>query len=450
MRLLKRIFFLLLILPFQVVSQSSLLWENLHCPNNYDPISLYFDTTQNNLYMLSSWSDSSRISKWDGATWVTLPFTGCSSGLNLTNYNGELLAATGGCFSILKLNGTNWQPFQSILPNNNVNCFLQNGNDLYIGGVFDSIGASAIRCVSKWNGSSWEAFGNFPYSTSFGFNNVRSLAMYMGDLIAGGLIGDNAGNVVNIVKWDGFSWSALGGGIHGGMDDVFDMIIYNNELYVAGSFTKAHGNVGNYIQKWDGNWHEVGGGVMGLFGGNGQIWDLEVHENALYATGYFSTAGGVPAQHIAKWDGTNWCSLGTELANAICLTKSSTDLYVGGGFKVINGDSTGSITKWIGGNYVDTCGFIPIGIEEMTISTELKVYPNPATNQITLEFNINTSKDTFIEINNILGQSVKKTVNSFPIGVNMMEIDLSELPKGLYFIQLQNDNKISSKKIIKQ
>ncbi len=33
----------------------------------------------------------------------------------------------------------------------------------------------------------------------------------------------------------------------------------------------------------------------------------------LYAGGGFTTAGGAPASHIAKWDGTTWATLGSGM-----------------------------------------------------------------------------------------------------------------------------------------
>lgn len=427
-----------------------MLWDNLHCPSYYDPINIYYDSTQNYLYSLSSFSDSCRVSRWNGTNWTNLPFTGCSYGLSLTNFQGDILLGGGGCYSILKWDGVNWQPFQPTLPNGNIYSFLRNGTDLYVGGTFDSIGSAGVKSIAKWNGTSWNAVGNLPYSSSFGLNTVRAMTLFQGNIVAGGLIADNGGNVINIIQWDGFTWSTLGSGIHGGMDDVLDMIVYNNELYVAGTFTIADGNYGNYIQKWDGfNWSSVGGGVIGDFGGNGQIFDLEVYDNFLYAVGVFSSAGGIPAPQIAKWDGTNWCSLGTELTHATCLTKSTSDLYVGGGFKLINGDSTGPVTKWIGTTYVDTCGNLT-GIENLNSSnTEFFIYPNPATNNFTIEFNLIDNKNVSIELKNILGQTIKEISTSLSPGKNSIEIDLSDLPKGVYFVQLQSNSKLYSKKVIR-
>ena len=38
---------------------------------------------------------------------------------------------------------------------------------------------------------------------------------------------------------------------------------------------------------------------------------LAVSGTNLYAGGYFTKAGGVPANYIAKWDGSAWSALGS-------------------------------------------------------------------------------------------------------------------------------------------
>ncbi|OFY86591.1 MAG: hypothetical protein A3F72_08945 [Bacteroidetes bacterium RIFCSPLOWO2_12_FULL_35_15] len=399
-------------------------------------------------------SDSSTsmyvIANWDGTTWSQMGTAPCTSNMTFINYNGELLLGSG-C-ATTKWDGINWISLSPSWPNG-VNCFLQYGNDLYIGGYFDSIGSIPIRAVAKWNGSSWGGLGTFPHQSGFN-THVNSLSFFMGELYACGLFLDFSGNVMNIARWNGANWVDVGGGIHGGMDDAVELAVYNGELYVAGTFTKSHGNTGNYIQRWNGtNWNEVGGGVIGDFGGNGQIFDLEVYNNALYATGVFSSAGGIPAPQIAKWDGTNWCTLGNEISAASCLTKSNTDLYVGWFYKILvgAGDTTGSVIKWIGGNYTDSCGNTT-GIEQFNNTNEiLTIYPNPAISQIAIEFDLVKIKNDFIEIKNILGQTVKIINNiAFTKGSNKIEIDVREFPSGLYFVQLQSENKIVNKKFVKQ
>ena len=43
---------------------------------------------------------------------------------------------------------------------------------------------------------------------------------------------------------------------------------------------------------------------------------LAVSGTNLYAGGDFTTAGGVPANHIAKWNGSAWSALGSGIDGA--------------------------------------------------------------------------------------------------------------------------------------
>jgi len=39
---------------------------------------------------------------------------------------------------------------------------------------------------------------------------------------------------------------------------------------------------------------------------------------ALYALGWFTTAGGVPATNAARWNGTNWSPVGAGVSTLLC------------------------------------------------------------------------------------------------------------------------------------
>src|ERR1043165_1572756 len=139
-------------------AQTSALWGNLNCPLKYFPNRAYYDTIQNKLFM--SATDSSGIGvvvSWDGATWAQMSAAPCSCTMSFIQYNGEVLLGNSSANSILKWNGTNWIPFTAILPDAGVNCFLQDGTDLYVGGNFNTVGGSPIRNIAKWDGLSWSA-----------------------------------------------------------------------------------------------------------------------------------------------------------------------------------------------------------------------------------------------------------------------------------------------------
>ena len=84
-------------------------------------------------------------------------------------------------------------------------------------------------------------------------------------------------------------------------------------LYVAGAFRLVDGWIeANGIARWDGTrWFPLGKGVANDEGGYPPaIKDIAVVGDDVYVGGGFQWAGDKRAQHIAKWDGTTWSSLG--------------------------------------------------------------------------------------------------------------------------------------------
>jgi hypothetical protein len=123
----------------------------------------------------------------------------------------------------------------------------------------------------------------------------------------------NAGAVAanNIAKWDGAAWSPLGTGMNAsvGALSVFDDGSGDGPaLYAGGSFTIAGGVATNYIAKWDGHeWAPLGSGLQGVL--FPRVETLSVFDDgsgggpALYAGGFFASAGGLPELSIARWQG---------------------------------------------------------------------------------------------------------------------------------------------------
>jgi hypothetical protein len=76
---------------------------------------------------------------------------------------------------------------------------------------------------------------------------------------------------------------------------VVALAVSGANLYTGGVFTTANGIAANYIAKWDGsNWTALGSGA------NNQVVALAVSGSDLYAGGYFGTAGGKVSPYIAR------------------------------------------------------------------------------------------------------------------------------------------------------
>ena len=88
----------------------------------------------------------------------------------------------------------------------------------------------------------------------------------------------------------------------------------------------------------------------------------------------------------------------------------------------------------------------PASINENKNPVLFDVYPNPVTNLCTISFN-NKYSDVNIEIYNTLGSKIK----DFKINnTKSFNINLSDLPKGIFIIKISADNLMLTKKIIKE
>ena len=86
---------------------------------------------------------------------------------------------------------------------------------------------------------------------------------------------------------------------------------------------------------------------------------------------------------------------------------------------------------------------ITTSINEHNDNNNIAIYPNPATNFIDIETDL---KDYSISIFDNMGKLISKE----KVNQNKIQIDISNFSNGLYFIQLQNNDKMISKKFIKE
>ena len=123
---------------------------------------------------------------------------------------------------------------------------LPNG-DLIAAGKFTAIGGSPVNHVARWNGASWSAIGG---GTNAWANSLA--VMPNGDLIIGGNFTAASGVAANrIARWDGSTWSALSSGIGGSTGSVSTLaVLPSGELAVGGDFTTAGGLVSAFFARY--------------------------------------------------------------------------------------------------------------------------------------------------------------------------------------------------------
>ncbi len=90
------------------------------------------------------------------------------------------------------------------------------------------------------------------------------------------------------------------------------------------------------------------------------------------------------------------------------------------------------------------------GVQNISLNSGLSVYPNPATNNITLATNFAVAQEASIEITNVLGQVVyTQNLGMVNAGTNNIGINIADLSAGAYMVNLHTANGVSTTKFVK-
>jgi hypothetical protein len=255
--------------------------------------------------------------------------------------------------NIAKWDGQSWSPLGSGIglpaPGGGVYALAQSGDDLYVGGSFVEAGGTAALNIAKWDGERWSALGDGlgPVRSYIDYNGVFTLAVSGQDLYAGGRFVQSGGTIVsNIAKWDGEKWSPLDAGLNGG---VGKLAFFREELYATGGFTMP-----GSVAKWDAHshsWSPVGSGLVGSAG------PMASFGTNLYVGSEVNSSSGTYSYYLAKWDGQTWSSTRAPLDGRVtALVAFESYLYVGGTFRKVFSEPANRIAKYDGGVGWSTVG----------------------------------------------------------------------------------------------
>jgi len=286
----------------------------------------------------------------------------CNSGngfvVNFVNYDSAVFAT--GFFTNLcnttanyieKWDGITWTPVDSGLtdPGHRLKVI---DTQLYIAKYQPAIDSN---WVYKWTGNSFVKIGAGVYLSNGVTGgdqtpNIYDVVEYNGNLVASGEF-DKVGNknISGIMQWNGTQWDSLGSGLGGSLTTPaimypHQMMVYNNNLYVVGAFTTAGGITANGIAMWDGTqWHAMGQGF------NNFVYGIDTFNNEIYVGGEFTASGSTSLKRVAKWNGSNWVDPGFGVyysnpslhAYVHTVKQMNGSLYITGGFDhVVVGNDT--------------------------------------------------------------------------------------------------------------
>jgi hypothetical protein len=235
--------------------------------------------------LVGSVPGTQHVARFDGQQWSSLAATGMSGG---DLVGGELYT---------------WVDVLEIFDDGS-----GGGPALYAGGVFKSAGGVSANRIAKWNGSAWSALGS---GLTTAFNEVTDLEVFddgsgsgPGLYVCGNFSVIGGVSAVELARWSGTSFSAVGDGLPGAQvltrfDDGS-----GTALVVGGSFSTAGAVPANNIASWDGTgWSALNDGIDGAVYAVGVVEQGPGLGQDLIAGGAFLSASGVPDTFIARWSG---------------------------------------------------------------------------------------------------------------------------------------------------
>lgn len=89
-----------------------------------------------------------------------------------------------------------------------------------------------------------------------------------------------------------------------------------------------------------------------------------------------------------------------------------------------------------------------LGVNELKNNNAISVYPNPASDRLTISFKLNERGNVYIYIKDLSGKTVYEKALGQLSGEQKEELDLPELAKGMYLLQLRAGEELSTQKLL--
>ncbi|MGC3956910.1 MAG: hypothetical protein QM813_02755 [Verrucomicrobiota bacterium] len=305
-------------------------------------------------FMTAGTAIANNIARYDVTNWFGLgegfPSGAAPSRLALLGTN--LFAAGGqwetsaGILGIGRWDGSNWTSVGGGLSQGVNRPFIQDlaigTTNLFVVGTFDQAGGLPATNFAGWDGSQWKGYD---YSSSAFVAAVTTRDEHPSVCEISGI----TDSTIQVREWDGFEWTTIGTPpIAMGSAYVHKMLWAGTNLFVAGKFVITNGFTATNLVRWDG---QTWSGMNSPLGNrHTTILDMAWNGTNLFVCGG-AEIEGLPA--LAKWNGTDWSTLGSGLGAALgdrpwggALAARGRDLYIGGEFTTAGGKPADNLALW--------------------------------------------------------------------------------------------------------
>ena len=370
--------------------------------------------------------------------------------------------------NIARWDGNSWHKFGNGL-NGLVRAVAVDANgNVYAGGNFIFTGAGLqVNYVAKWNGSSWEALsGIYQGNPQTGVNQqvyalgIQSgIDVYIGGtfiMVEGGEGGNPRGDGLMVWrpglpnKWDDY--------VTGPGTPVYAIEVKEDEVYLGGNFYRSIVSTYNGSQ-----FNEFGNGVDGAV----RAITFEDQGYGFYIAGDFVTGSGLTLNRVAEWDGLSWNKLCDGVNGTVYGVgyhpvpqgaQGYPGIYVGGEFTSASGVPAQYLARWDTGS--DQQG--PPGSNQKKSKVAKKIwnlipgnyklsqnYPNPFNPVTNIQYALSRDGWITLKVYDVSGKLVSVLVDEFQeAGEYRVRFDAVRLPANVYFYRLTSGSFGDTKKML--
>ena len=106
--------------------------------------------------------------------------------------------------------------------------------------------------------------------------------------------------------------------------------------------------------------------------------------------------------------------------------------------------------NWDQGEGFEMQYYALVSVEDYNGLEDLSVYPNPATDKVNIEFSLQESGNVNVRLMDMAGKTIRQENYGGEQGANRLNFSLTDVAKGLYLLEISNDNGKSVRKLTVQ
>lgn len=227
------------------------------------------------------------------------------------------------CYLVAGWDGERWHPIGPAVSDpqssDMVHSMVVHQGRLVIGGRFNSLPNAqgepiGMNNVAQLVNGNWQAFGSGV--SSGGLIPVATMTVFNNELVIGGTFTISGQQGANVARWTGSQWSIVAGGLPGNPISngsvVNGLAVFQGELYAGGSFGNSGLPGARAMGRYTGSggWLPVGTGFICTTPNcSGQYVEyIKIEDGRLLAAGQ-TIINFETSKRIGAWDGTSWTIL---------------------------------------------------------------------------------------------------------------------------------------------